>query len=583
EEAHKNDYKIVMEKLDEHFVPKRNVIHERARFRLRIQKQGETIEAFTRNLYELAESCEFGNTKNEQIRDRLAIGILDKELSQKLQLEPEPTLEKAIQTACHSELIKGQVSDQGAMKGLDVVSQKSLNKERLAPAQEATPNSKGKGHTRADNCTARNAECRNCKKIGHFAAVCRTKEVREVNVQKSNTASLFLGSITYVDESSKPWKVNLIINGTAVNFKIDTGADASVLSEATYLSMHNPPQFMSTDTILNSPGGKLQHKGLFSAKTRFKETEYQFNLYVIRGSQVNDLLGHDVATVMGLVRQVEETYLEIFDNIGLLKGEPIPMLPKVKEELQRMVKSGVIEITEPTEWCTPTVPVPKKNGKVCICVDLKQLKKAVEREKFVLPTLDDILPRLAGASFSLLDAASRFCQIPLHPDSAILTTFITPFGRYFFCRLPFGITSAPENFQRKMTELFQQQEGVFAYMDDMLVCGNTEEEHDKRLTSVLQTIEMAGLRLNKDKSLLRQKQLYYLGHCIDQHGTSANPEKVRAISEMASPTSVPELRRILGMVHYLGIYLPNLSEITRPLNELLKSDIAWYWGSSQEQ
>uniref|UniRef100_H3APJ0 Peptidase A2 domain-containing protein n=1 Tax=Latimeria chalumnae TaxID=7897 RepID=H3APJ0_LATCH len=149
------------------------------------------------------------------------------------------------------------------------------------------------------------------------------KEVREVTVQKSNAASLFLGSITCVDESSKPWKVNLITNGTAVNFKIDTGADASVISEATYLSMHNPPQLMSTDTILNSPGGKLQCKGLFSAKTRFKKTEYQFNLYVIRGSQVNDLLGRDVATAMGLVHQVKETYSEIFDNIGLLKGEPI--------------------------------------------------------------------------------------------------------------------------------------------------------------------------------------------------------------------------------------------------------------------
>uniref|UniRef100_H3BCK2 Peptidase A2 domain-containing protein n=1 Tax=Latimeria chalumnae TaxID=7897 RepID=H3BCK2_LATCH len=147
------------------------------------------------------------------------------------------------------------------------------------------------------------------------------KEVREVNAQKSNAASLFLGSITCADESSKPWKVNLTINETAVNFKIDTGADVSIISEATYSSMHSPSQ--STDTILNSPGGKLQCKGQFSAKTRVKGTEYQFNLYVIRGSQVNDLLGHDVATVMGLVHQVEETYSEIFDNIGILKGEPI--------------------------------------------------------------------------------------------------------------------------------------------------------------------------------------------------------------------------------------------------------------------
>lgn len=81
-------------------------------------------------------------------------------------------------------------------------------------------------------------------------------------------------------------------------------------------------------------------------------------------------------------------------------------------------------------------------------MDLKRLNENVKREKFILPTLDDILPKLAKSTvFSSLDAESGFWQIPLEEHSARLTTFITPLGRYCFKRLPFGITSAPEIFQ----------------------------------------------------------------------------------------------------------------------------------------
>ena len=124
------------------------------------------------------------------------------------------------------------------------------------------------------------------------------------------------------------------------------------------------------------------------------------------------------------------------------------LMPKVEEELKRMEEAGIIErVTEPTEWCAPMVPVQKSNGKLRICVDLRRLNSAVKRSRFVLPTLEDIAPKLAGAQyFSKLDASSGFWQIPLHPDSAKLTTFMTPFGRFCFKRLPFRITSAPEKF-----------------------------------------------------------------------------------------------------------------------------------------
>lgn len=249
------------------------------------------------------------------------------------------------------------------------------------------------------------------------------------------------------------------------------------------------------------------------------------------------------------------------------------MVQKVKEELKRMENNGVIEqVTQPTEWCTPMVPVLKRNTtKARICVDLTKLNKSVKREHYILPTPDEITAKLCGATvFSSLDAASGFWQISLHPDSCKLTTFITPFGRYCFKRLPFGITSAPEIFQRKMLETLSGLEGVEVFMDDILVHGTSMEQHDAQPERVLRRVEAAGLKLNKEKCSLRQSQLRFLGNIIDQSGVRPDPEKVGAIQQLPPPKNVQELKRVLGMVNYLGRFVPALATVGQPLYELLK-------------
>lgn len=261
---------------------------------------------------------------------------------------------------------------------------------------------------------------------------------------------------------------------------------------------------------------------------------------------------------MGLVKRIEEVH-KAFGEHGTLKTEPVkillrdnaepytvhtarrvplPLLQKVKEELKRMEENEVIEpVTEPTDWCAPMVPVPRKNGKVCICVDLKRLNEAVRRERYVLPTAEEITAKLSGATmFTSLDAASGFWQIPLHPESTKLTTFITPFGRYAFKRLPFGITSAPEIFQRKMTETLNGLVGVAIFMDDVLVYGDTPEQHDQRLS------KSADLKLNKEKCKFRQDQLHFLGQVIDKSGVRPDPDKVKAIRKLPPPQNVQDLK-----------------------------------------
>jgi hypothetical protein len=221
------------------------------------------------------------------------------------------------------------------------------------------------------------------------------------------------------------------------------------------------------------------------------------------------------------------------------------------------------------------VVVPKPNGDVRICVDLTKLNQSVCRERHPLPAVEQTLAQLAGAQvFTKLDANSGFWQIPLSVDSSLLTTFLTPFGRYCFHRLPFGITSAPEHFQRRMSVILDGVEGVVCLMDDVLVYGKTQGEHDDRLLTVLQRLEAAGLTLNREKCEFSQSEVKFLGQMVDKNGVRPDKAKVRAIQEVSKPKNVSDVRRFLGMVNQLGKFSPNLAEKTRPIRELLQKDAA---------
>ena len=219
-----------------------------------------------------------------------------------------------------------------------------------------------------------------------------------------------------------------------------------------------------------------------------------------------------------------------------------------------MLQLGVIEkVTQPTEWCSGMVVVPKSNGNVRICVDLTMLNKSVQRERHILPLVEQTLAQIVGAKvFTKLDANSGFWQVELLHDSALLTTFITPFGRFCFKPLPFGITSAPEYFQQRMHEILRGLKGVVCLIDDVLVHGVTQEEHDENLLAVLYRIKQAGLTLNKEKCIFSTKSIKFLGQVVNANGIKPDPDKITTINDMPQPTSITELRRFLGMVNQLN-------------------------------
>ena len=145
-------------------------------------------------------------------------------------------------------------------------------------------------------------------------------------------------------------------------------------------------------------------------------------------------------------------------------------------------------------------------------------------------------------------------------DYALLTTFITPFGRFCFHHLPFGITSAPDHFQRQMSEILQGFDGVVCLIDDIPVYGKDQEEHDTHLTTVMERIGAAGLTLNLDKCEFAQQKIRFLGQVLGEAGIQSDSNKIVAIQKMKEPQNISDLRHFLGMVNQLSKFSPLLAE-----------------------
>ena len=178
---------------------------------------------------------------------------------------------------------------------------------------------------------------------------------------------------------------------------------------------------------------------------------------------------------------------------------------------------------------------------------------------------------MAGAKyFSKLDASSGYWQLKLDEESSKLLAFHTLFGRYKFKRLPFGVNCASEIFQAEVTEILEGLEGCANAQDDIVVWGDTKDNHDRRLKNVLSRIRFSGLKLNRSKCIFGSNQITYLGQLLTSEGVKADPRKVSAILDMPAPENKSDLQRFLGMVTYLGKFVPNLSEVSALLRVLLE-------------
>lgn len=270
---------------------------------------------------------------------------------------------------------------------------------------------------------------------------------------------------------------------------------------------------------------------------------------------------------------------------------PIAMREKLKKELEQLERDGlIVKEASHTDWVSNLVIVqrPGSDG-IRVCLDPVPLNKALKRPNLQFVTLDEILPELGKARvFSTVDAKKGFWHVVLDEASSKLTTFWTPFGRFRWTRLPFGIASAPEIFQLKLQEAIEGLEGVECIADDVLVygIGDTFHEalvnHNKCLEALLVRLEEKNVKLNLAKLKLCQTSVKFYGHVLTDHGLKPDETKVAAIRDFPTPTNRKEVHRFVGMVNYLSRFIRNLSVNLTNLRRLISEEVPWQWTSIEE-
>ena len=415
---------------------------------------------------------------------------------------------------------------------------------------------------------------------------------------------------------SSAWFANLSTHGGTLNVKLDTGAEVSVLPLHMYNKLQVKPPLKATNMKLTAYGGAtITPTGTckLTCNSPAQNREWDVKFYVA-SVQAHPILGLEDCIHLGLIKQVctveqgvltkgmlNEKYPNVFKGLGNLgmyhitledKHTPVIHPPRrvphslkerLKQTIDKNVKYGVlVKVDHPTDWVSNLVIVEKKDGSLRLCLDLKDLNQAVKREHYRIPTMQEIASEFSGKNiFSTLDLKDAYWQIQLDEESSLLCTFNTPFGRYRFTRIPFGIKSASEVFQKKNEEAFANIPGLYIVADDLIIAAENSDEHDKILHQVLQRAEDRNIKINFDKLNLRTKEVKYLGTIVTPNGIKPDPGKVEAIMGMPTPTDKASVRRLLGMINFLAAHIPNMSTITAPVRDLLKSDVVFQWNPEQ--
>lgn len=635
------------DKYEAYVMPKTNTIFARYKFHERVQGANESFEQFVTELRLLVKDCAYADSEemvrdrivfgihSPRVREKL------------LSVGSELTLDKAMDIARSHEVAQAQLKTfaNSACNPRDQVvhavtaqreSQKRAKKAEMKASHRNSNDVAERGrncgycghqaHGASEKCPAKGKQCGKCGKRNHFAKVCRSAYKRNVyavseevsHYEEDPPAEFFVDSVSQKPGDTEQAFADILlgVEETEVSFKLDTGAQVNVIPLHTFDRLKAQCKLLPTKHSLTRYGGQvLAVEGTCVLPCRYKDRETLMNFYIVN-TQAPPVLGLKACLDLDLIKlvlsvnalkedkSIMEEYPDVFDGIGLFPGEctihlkpdatpvvypprrvPLALRGRLKEELQNMEKQGVIaRVTEPTDWVNALVVVEKpRTRKLRICLDPRDLNKAIKRPHYPLPTIEDITPKLMGAKyFSVLDARSGYWAIKLTEESSKLTTFNTIFGRYRFRRLPFGIISAQDEFQRKIDETYEGLNGVVAIVDDILVYGRTKKEHDDNLYAMLQRSREKGVKLNPEKSIVSATEVRYFGHCLSAEGIKPDPEKVSAIKNMEPPKSKAELETVLGMINYLSKFAPCLSDINAPLRQLLKQSSEFIWDSQHD-
>ena len=272
---------------------------------------------------------------------------------------------------------------------------------------------------------------------------------------------------------------------------------------------------------------------------------------------------------------------------------PLKHYEWVQREIESLEHAGVITKSM-SKWASPIVIVPKKSApgkppKRRLCVDFRKVNE-LQQEVITagktkgqisihpLPKIDEMYAKLKGAKvFSTIDLRSGYHHITLGKSSRAKTAFVTPFGKYEFLMVPFGLAQAPAYFPLLMNKVLNRLKFVMMYLDDIIIFSENELQHLEHLETVFSHLREAELKMKRSKCDFFKREIYYLGHLISPEGISPLPNKLDCIQHMPVPKNAKVIKQFLGLTGYYRKFVPRFADISRPLTTLTKKDKKFEW------
>lgn len=613
-------YDTAIAKLDEYFSPKQSYLFERHIFRLMKQETDEKFEKFLIRLRRQSSKCNFAKEDEsliDQITEKCSSTKLRKNI---LVLGDTATIEKIIAEANSLETIERQLNEfhdrqstsaTTSLNKIDSKTSKQFTKKEVDPCCRCG----SKNHkSDSSSCPAINANCMKCGFTGHFQKHCRTRANKRKSTNPSsnynnkakklkvetpkNTKSTSVHKICHIDDEAT---IDCQVGGVNIKMLIDSGSKCNILNGATWAHMKQSKVIVSnhqrsSDKKFLAYGAKdpLQVSSSFDAQIKVGSKSSTTKFYVIENGSRN-LLGIETAMSLNVLKVgfdvncIEQTPFPKFKDVHLeiavdktvppvcqpYRRVPIPLESKINKKIDELVKMDIIEpVNKPSSWVSPMVPVLKPDDDIRICLDMRAANKAIIRENHPLPTMEQLIPKFGKAKFfSKLDIKNAFHQIELDENSREITTFITSKGLYRYKRLMFGISCAPEHFQKIMEKMLLSCEGVVNFIDDIVVFGRDKNEHDARLQNVLTVLKDNNVLLNKSKCVFNATSIQFLGHELSPSGIKPLEKYIKTIESFRPPETIEEIQSFLGLINFVGKWIPNLSTLTEPIRQLLRQKI----------
>ena len=258
---------------------------------------------------------------------------------------------------------------------------------------------------------------------------------------------------------------------------------------------------------------------------------------------------------------------------------------ELKKQILELLRKGFIRPSK-SPFGAPILFVPKKNGKMRMCIDYRGLNRITKKNRCPLPRIDELLDRLTGARYSTsLDLRSGYHQIRIKEEDIEKTAFRTQYGHFEFVVLPFGLCNAPATFQTLMNSVFQNEldHFVLVYLDDIMIFSKTLEEHRLHVRHVLEKLRKHKLYINKEKCTFFKQKIAWLGYIISAEGLEVDKEKISTILDWPTPKNANDILSFLGFTGYYRKFIEKYSHIAAPMTELLKKNVPFLWTSSQQE